>query len=301
MNLISEIRKLFAETQRNKAREIECISNDFPTWVLRTNDWYGIGIAVPKDLEISEKFSDVRLWTNTMVIGGIEQPLLLLTSTIESLRYEFASICAQFADPGTDGSYRDEMMNNPLIWWERWRALLGNALQNKSAYSVLGELVTFQYLLENNLDPIWSGPDGGSHDLEMENGSFEVKSTINKYETVVTINGQFQLQSTNNELHLIFCRFESSELGVSINEVVENLVLIGADRGNLNRKLEKLGFEAGSSSRMEKYKLLEMRKYKIDHEFPAITSNSFKDNKIPDSVIQLTYKLDLSGINYESL
>jgi hypothetical protein len=51
---------------------------------------------------------------------------------------------------------------------------------------------------------------------------------------------------------------------------------------------------------MEKYKLLEMRRYIIDPAFPTITANSFKDNKFPDSVIKMAYKLDLTGINYEN-
>ena len=49
------------------------------------------------------------------------------------------------------------------------------------------------------------------------------------------------------------------------------------------------------------YKVLEIRKYNIDDRFPKIVSNNFKDNKIPENIINIKYVIDLDGIEYENI
>ena len=44
--------------------------------------------------------------------------------------------------------------------------------------------------------------------------------------------------------------------------------------------------------------MLEKRKYEVDDKFPKITKASFKDDRIPESVIQITYTIDLDGLDY---
>ena len=44
--------------------------------------------------------------------------------------------------------------------------------------------------------------------------------------------------------------------------------------------------------------VLEKRKYEVDDKFPKITKASFKDERIPESVIQITYTIDLDGLDY---
>lgn len=300
MDLVLEIRNSFAEAKKNSAISISSLDTQYPAWVLRFDDWYGIGIPFEIETEISERFSNARLWTKQMVIGRTDVSLLLLTSTIESLRYEFASVCAQFIEPGSDGIERNNIINNPLDWWLRWKSLLGNSAMDKAVYSILGELLVFEKLILKGLSPTWAALNNATHDIEMKDNSYEVKSTINRYESIITINSQFQLQDTGKDLSLIFCRFEESEIGVSISDTVEKLVILGINRELLNDGLAKLGLEIGCSARTEKYKILELRKYKVDHTFPSITSKSFIDFKIPESIIQITYKVDLTNLKYDN-
>lgn len=295
-----DIRNSFAESKRNHAMPIRSLESNFLGWVLRYEDWYGVAIPLNKDLIISERFSNVKLWSHVMSIGGIETPLLLLTSTIESLRYEFASVCTQFVDPGKDGLERYKIINNPSEWWSRWKELLGNSVQEKTTYSVLGEMLAYEMLIIEGKKPNWSALKGSTHDIEMEEASYEIKSTINRYDAIVTINSQFQLQYTGKELNLIFCRFEQSEIGISTLDMVERLVSKGVERELLNKGLNKMGLEQGCSARLEKYKLLEIRKYSVDNSFPTINANSFLDHKLPKGVIQITYKVDLIGLKYEN-
>lgn len=300
MDLLAEIRNLFAETKRNQAIAITSIDNNVPAWVLRYDDWYGVGIPMNSDIKILERFSNVKMWSNPMMIGQKETTLLLLTSTIESLRYEFASVCAQFVDPGKEGLERRKLINNPTEWWNRWKTLLGNAVQEKTTYSILGELFTYEKLLKEGHAATWSALKQATHDLETQESSYEVKSTVSRYGASVIMNSQFQLQSTGKDLNLVFCRFEQSDMGNSIADMVDRLAALGVERELLNYGLEKMGLEDGSSARNEKYKLLEMRKYRVDDTFPSISASSFVNNKIPEAVIQIVYTIDLIGLEYEN-
>lgn len=62
-----------------------------------------------------------------------------------------------------------------------------------------------------------------------------------------------------------------------------------------------MGFEKGSSARNKKYKLHEARKYKIDKDFPSITVNNFKGDKIPEGIVKIVYDVDLNGLEYERM
>ena len=111
----------------------------------------------------------------------------------------------------------------------------------------------------------------------------------------------FQLNS-NTPVYLYFIRLEKSDnLGISINDVRDSLVQKGYDKKLIEEQLKKLDYEYGLSSRNEKYKVLETRRYLIDENFPKISTESFKNNKIPDSIIHITYTVDLTNVKYESV
>jgi len=93
---------------------------------------------------------------------------------------------------------------------------------------------------------------------------------------------------------------EKSVEGFSINDVKTNLVNAGYNEDTLEEQLNQLGYEFGMSVRDEKYKVLEKRKYEVDQKFPQITPASFKGGKIPDKIIQITYTVDLDGLEYEN-
>ena len=151
------------------------------------------------------------------------------------------------------------------------------------------------YVNDNTIE--WTAVNAGSHDIESYESSYEVKSTVKRYGATITIAGQHQLQSLKR-LQLYFCRLEQSKNGISINDMKDRLVADGYDKDKLEQQLYQLGYEKGTSIREEKYKVLEKIKYEVDDTFPKITKASFKDNHIPESVIQITYTIDLDGLDY---
>lgn len=292
MEILSDIREHFASVKKG-IRKIESLQTEYPAWSIRDTGWYGIAIPYVYNIDIVENFNNVKLYNDTILLNNREIPMLILACSKENLRYEFATLCEQFVCKDN----RKSIIDNPNKWWENWRTLLGNVLFNKESYSTLAELIVLEKLILKGETVKWTGVYGATHDIEGNDKSFEVKATTNRYGASITISGQHQLAS-DKELLLYFCRVEKSDLGESIDDVIKRLVLLGYNEEELELALKKIGLERGSSLRKEKYKLLEIREYKIDEYFPKITKDSFKDSKLPKHIEHITYKVNLDGINY---
>lgn len=296
MTILEEIREYFASTQ-NGARDLRAVSEEYPAIVIRNNEGYGVAIEFDDERDISEKFANSRLYTQVLSIAKEEKKYLILSCFLDSLRYEFATVCTQFVEPGIEGMDRTNLLEDPLAWWKQWRELMGNTISNREAYSVIAEMIALDELYVNDNTVEWTAVNYGSHDIEGNDGSYEVKSTVKRYGATVTIAGQHQLQSLKR-LQLYFFRLEKSKSGVSINDMKNKLVEDGYNKEKLEQQLYHLGYEYGTSVREEKFKVLEKRKYEVDKKFPKITKSSFKDDHIPESVIQITYTIDLDGLEY---
>ena len=300
MTILDDIRECFAAAKTQTKRKIDSLPIEFPAWVIKNGKYYGVAIEY-NGATINEKFSNCKICSEDLSSAGKVHHYLTLTCSLENLRYEFASVCAQFIDPGKNGTERNRILANPIEWWEQWRTLMGNAVVDHEVYSIIAEMFILNHLYKNNKTIEWTATKAGSKDIESPNESFEVKSTIVRYGSLITVAGQFQLQQSK-PLHLYFCRMEESPSGYSINDVKKLLVENGYDKNKIEIELEKLGFENGTNNRKKKYKFLEIREYNIDKNFPKITLESFVDKQMPTAIVQLTYTLDLDAVtNYRTI
>lgn len=297
MSAIDEIREGFASIKTNSARELNSLPKEYPGYVIRTSNGYGVAIEVDDKLEITEKFNSCKFYTGTLGIDGVMKNYLILSSAFEEYRYEFASLCAEFVEPGDGGKNRNDLVNDPYTWWERWRELVGNTSREQRVYNVIAEMLVLAKKRKEDPTTEWVATKSGSHDIECSDESCEVKSTIKRYGATVTISSQHQLEYVK-PLWLYFCRLEESLEGVSINDMKEELIKDGYDEGKLELELEKQGFERGANIRNKKYKVLEKRIYAVDDTFPRIVNESFKDDKLPNAVIHVEYTIDLDGVPY---
>ena len=155
----------------------------------------------------------------------------------------------------------------------------------------------YEYLLRTKSNVEWEGPKSSSHDIICSDAEYEVKSTLSRYDRIVHITGQFQLQATSKELFLCFCRFEKNTNGISIEDLVNRLVYdSGVSAEEINGKLLKLGYGIGNSSRSEKYQLHEIICYLVDDKFPKITPESFRQGSFPSGIKRVSYDIDLSVV-----
>lgn len=287
MQLLNEIREGFANLQSDSwalLRE----TPDHPAWVYRNGGSYGVAIEVYVDAPIiSERFSGVYLYRDGVY--------LKLECKNRILRNEFAIVCMHFLDP----SSRNELVSSPTRWWKNWRELLGNSIREPNAYSVLGELLAFEFLLNSGQNPEWIGAKSGSQDIETDQVVYEVKSTLSRYQSVVTISSQFQLQPHSTKpTVLIHQRFEPSHSGDSIDASMQRLAA-SSEVDELEQLLERLGYEKGSSARRDSYKLLESRSFPVNEDFPRIVPTSFKNDVIPEGILGLRYDVDLTSLPAE--
>ena len=302
MNLTDEIRGLFANSicDSYSAYQIEGIDNKFPAWVVRFSEEFGVAIPY-EGKDVNESFASVFLCTEYGIINA-EFKYLLLLSNRENSRNEFAEFCSNFADPGKGGVKRQSICKDPISWWKKWKFLIGNSIREKKPYTVLGELVVYDYLLQKGENAEWNGPEASSHDIVCSDAEYEVKSTLSRYGKMIHVTGQFQLQYTGN-LFLFFCRFEKNSHGISINEIKEKLIKKqNISSEELDSKLSRLSYAPGNSACDEKYQVHEIIRYEVDDKFPRIVPEMFKAGKFPSGIKQISYDVDLSnleGINID--
>jgi hypothetical protein len=302
MNLTSEIFDSMAALDKGYMIPIKSLPSQYPAFVFRREKSYGVAIEIRDDIVVAECFTNAQIKAELMVMpGGITKNYLVLSSGRESVREQFATLCTEFVFPGKNGERRNLLLNDPLAWWKDWSELMGNALKNSSPYEVLGEMITLIYLLRNGKDPKWIGPYSGVKDIAAMDGYYEVKSTINRYESNIMISSQFQLKPNGKDLMLSFCRFEKSSDGISINKAMSLLDTLGMKRENLVEALDQVGYAQGNSSLNQAYNILEMRLYRVDSVFPVITSESFIGGKIPDGISKIQYTVNLEGLTYTPL
>ena len=302
-DLLKEIQGGFANLdQSGRMLPIKTMPALCPAWVFREGDRFGVAVECPAPQEISEGFAGARLRTVERVIAGQQRCFLRLESSIEWLRNEFGVICEHMVSVESGIAVRQALLADPLVWWERWRHLLGNALVDKHGYDVLAELLALETLVIGGGSYEWSGPFGGVVDIRTPTTDYEVKSTISRYGSVINISGQFQLAASSGKpLQLIHFRFEPVDEGLSIDLVCDRLVALGIDAAVLERALQRLGMEAGCSARKEAYNLLEALSYSVDDSFPRITPASFRGGVLPAGVVQFEYSVDLSGLKSKLL
>lgn len=297
MTTVEEIREDFAAFTIDGALPLKTLPDQYPAFAVKIPEGLGVAIPVDDDLEVAERFNSCRFHTGLLALSDEVKNYLLLTSSFKEFRYEFAAFCAEFVEPGENGSNRKSIIASPSEWWDRWKELVGNADFDQKAYSVIAEMLVLIQKLEEDASALWTVTHSGSHDIECSDESCEVKSTLKRYGAEVTIAGQHQLEH-KKRLFMYFCRMEESLEGISINDLRNKLVDLGYEEGKLELELLHLGYEKGSSVRNKKYKVLEKRKYMVDDSFPRITADMFKSGKIPDGIKHIQYTVDLDTLEY---
>lgn len=293
LDLVSEIREGFANLPPGGRGNLYSLPAQYPGVVYVTHEAWGVAIAAPEALVVSERFSGARLYTAEL--GGRSE--LRLECEGRDLSYEFAVVCAQFLEPGSSGIERSRLIEKPRDWWSRWRELLGNAVRQSKPYSVLGELLALELLVRRGEAPEWLGPSTNSHDIESSDASYEIKSTISKYSSVIHVAGQHQLREIKGKkLFIVLQRFEPSSSGECIDAAVERLRVIYPKIDAIERSLKRLGYERGSGDRAATYQLLSSTKYLVDQGFPRITLANFVGETLPKGIGSIEYDVDLSVI-----
>jgi len=302
--ITEELINNWASTPTGMFMNVVSLTNEgYETWTMKNRSEYGVAIPIKTEDEISEFFSGAHLYTEKKILNeSDERNLLFLTSEKEDIMDTFAALCAELIAPGENGELRQELEENPLVWWSQWKELLGNKNVDSRAYDVLGELWVLKYLAEHGEQAEWNGPDGATYDIDCDDYFVEVKSTTARNKRQITLSNLFQLDPPNGKkLNLILCQFEAASSGYCINGLIEDLIKLGYGRDILDMKLAKLGLEKGKTARRRFYDLHAATEYIVDDSFPAIRESSFVGGTRPEGVMSISYVVTLDGLPGKNL
>ena len=284
----------------NNAMAISGLPAECPAWTFKEAD--RIGVAIPQSQKNTAPYygssENITIETDSDMTIGAHKGLLLLTCAKSALSGQFAKICADFVEP----SVREKITGNPDEWWQGWRALMGDKLQDKKIYDVLAELFVCEYLVKHKTAFEWAGPKRATIDIETEKRSFEVKASTVKDKWIFTASSDRQLDFEKRgdkdpkPLSLVFCQVEESVSGRSVNDVLSSLKELGEDIQKLDSLLG-MKFPQGSPLRDQKFILWKMREFNVDENFPRITPKMLQDGTLPAGIVAIkSYQVDLSVV-----
>ena len=273
------------------------VNNNCKPFAIKDNGWFGVAIELKlDDMDFYEEFENGKVLTQIKNYENSNHKILELVSNEKEAVEQFALLCNDFIEFFNDNYVSDIFDDSKCKWLEKWKNILGNTNRKESPYSLLAELMVLRYYIEKGEKVYLSNQ--GTHDIESQEMNYEVKSTIERYSNDVHINSQYQMIPNNaKKLKLVFVRLEKSQSGHCINEIIESLIELGYDKKQLDHKRECFS----TSSLNEIYKVLEAKVLEINDDFPKITNESFKDNRIPKGVKKIEYIVDLSDIESEKI
>jgi len=183
----------------------------------------------------------------------------------------------------------------------KWRQLLDRAKPTApdaaTLQGVFGELWIVRELVRRNAGALrfWTGPHGLPHDFRCSGSSLEVK-TITGNKWACQIHGLEQLAAPPDAtLHLAVVKTEYSESGVSIAELAEDIIALGASRPHLASLLESYGIREESLSTIgARLSVVDSRFYEVNEQFPRLVTADLIRGQLASGVIKLSYTIDLS-------
>jgi len=187
---------------------------------------------------------------------------------------------------------------------DQWRELIGKTrshiLSEKKLQGLFGELWYLRKLIEIDLIAIdyWKGPLSEPHDFLNKNIAIEVKTTAKKGR-FFSINGIEQLKvPSDGELYLCAIKLKKVESGgYSVPELIESIIDKGINLSKLLALLTEIGYFIADIKyyKQKRYEIIENRVYEVDEKFPKIIWESFKNNKLPENIIDIKYIIDLNS------
>lgn len=191
---------------------------------------------------------------------------------------------------------------------DQWRRLLAwgsdsATLDPSKIKGLIGELLVLEKLAEADAErslEAWTGPGQHQHDFCFPGAHLEVKATENRSRREPSISSVEQLQAPpGGSLHLIHFQLESDPTGDTLADLCKRILDLGVLRFPFLQRLSESGYTYGTGEEIYagfKYRVVERRCYDTaDESFPRLTPDSFPDGRVPPGVMDISYRINLSG------
>jgi hypothetical protein len=201
----------------------------------------------------------------------------------------------------TENEALQNTLNVILKWKKLFDKIKSTALTIEEQKGLIGELLTFSALLEENylsdkLVESWTGPTYEDKDYVFEDKGLEIKFTTEKTPHI-QISSERQLDIQNlTTLHLILYISENVKSnGFSLNSIIEEIRQnISQSQNSLNlfnAKILKLGYlEEDFENYEQLYAIKKRNIYHVTSSFPKITSSI-----LPIGIFNTQYSIELSA------
>ncbi|MEP7255935.1 MAG: PD-(D/E)XK motif protein [Ferruginibacter sp.] len=199
----------------------------------------------------------------------------------------------------------NEALTTTLNIISKWKKLFDkinfNGLTIEQQKGLIGELLFFNYLLNNNKNPAnilnaWTGADFEDKDFVFGSVGIEIKLTSSKYPKI-KITNERQLDTENlSELFLILYTTEDvKENGFSLNSLVEQTrqnILTSDELNFFNERLLLLGYREDDREYYNKmFSLKKTFGFKVTSDFPKIIKP-----QLPLGIYNASYSIELSAV-----
>lgn len=186
----------------------------------------------------------------------------------------------------------------------RWRDLLtlekGRILPLNSIVGLMGELKFLDFLVSSQGESLvdsWVGPDGNRHDFEFATASVEVKSTVVKQGSAISIHGFDQMTPyAGKSVRILRVKLEPDPSGTSLIDLVNRISgLFRARNRSLMEKLQKVGLHTSQYPLYEKirFQFVEFQYIPITPEFPLITRSAISQVPGSRNIQNIEYMVDV--------
>jgi hypothetical protein len=187
---------------------------------------------------------------------------------------------------------------------EEFRSLLvrpnSSQIPLNQVAGLVGELLLLNRLLDR--DPAawkcWRGPAGDRHDFAAGPNSLEIKVSLSKGRTKVTINGFDQLEEpAGGSLHLLHFELEAAGSGMlSVNALGKAALGKSSEPDNLLQLLSALGCDDVSDPSWNHtgFRLETETLYKVTEGFPRLVPSMLAGGSSPAGISNVSYATDLS-------
>lgn len=225
-----------------------------------------------------------------------------------SLREDLDSVFTQFvSELLTEISEAASPAAATVAALSRWRLLFSYGepagfLSDQALIGLLAELLTLRQLMaadEQRRLTFWLGPSGFQHDFRSGSLSIEVKGTLAREGRIIPISSVFQLEEPpGGELFLYHYRFEQDSTGLTLPQLVGEILDMGVEQDKFKELLGEAGYrmERSEDYRYRAFRIAECRMYAVDGDtFPRIIPASFNGNVVPAGTTRITYSIDLTN------
>lgn len=264
-------------------------------------------MSVSNNIEIPElknyRFKGVEIYTlQNDSENIIELYIYLLDNELKDI---FSLFVQNILEDIIDSVTEKEALKISLDVISKWKKLFDkinfNGLSIEHQKGLIGELLFFNFLLQNNKSSgsilnAWTGAGFEDKDFTFGLVGIEIKLTSSKYPKI-TITNERQLDTENlNELFLIlYITEEVKENGYSLNSMVEQTrqnIFTCEERNLFNERLLLLGYREDDREHYGKmYSLKKIVGFTVNSDFPKIVKS-----QLPLGIYNTSYSIELSAV-----